>query len=211
MRNMTNEINNLLQVKDTFDAPDKLLSILQKRPVREKLFRKMLKLFDHKLDFDWFSGYFQEAFADQKEGQVFTPPHTAELLAMLLALEKEDGLTKDTCSGTGILTIAEWNRVRKNANYKPSHSFFICEELDTKAIPFLLFNLAIRGINGTVIHCDTMTRECWGAFLLKNVENDPDGFSTINRLSYTHETETYLKVKFANQYPEQVEIDIPTK
>jgi len=211
MKNMIKEINDILQVKDTFYAPDKLLSIIQKRPEREKLFKKMLKLFDHKLDFDWFSGYFQEAFSDQKGGQVFTQPHTAEFLAMLLAMEKEGGLIKDTCSGTGSLTIAEWHRIRQKTNYKPSHSFFICEELDSKAIPFLLFNLAIRGMNGTVIHCDTMTRECWGAFLLKNIADDPNGFSTINRLSYTHETETHLKVKFSHKYPEQVEMDIPTK
>ena len=211
MKSMTKEINDILEVKDTFDAPDKLLNILQKRSEREKLFRRMLELFDYKLDFDWFSRYFQETFANQKVGQVFTPPHTAELIAMLLALEKEGGLTKDPCSGTGVLTIAEWDRIRKRANYKPSHSFFICEELDKRAIPFLLFNLTIRGVNGVVIHCDTITRECWGAFLLKNTEDDPGGFSTINRMSYTHETETHLKVKFAHQYPEQIEIEMLTE
>ena len=127
---------------------------------------------------------------------------------MLLLEDNGGGTTRDPCAGTGSLTIAKWDRTRKQANFKPADCFFVCEELDEKAIPFLLFNLAVRGMNATVIHCDTMTRESWGAFYLQNTQNDPTGFSMINRLPYTQETEAALMITFANYYPEQIEIDI---
>lgn len=104
----------------------------------------MLKLFDYKLDFDLFHEYFQEIFCDKKgEGQVFTPPHTASLIAMLHPLQT--GSILEPCAGTGALTIGKWNQVSNKANYRPSDYLFICEELSGSAIPFLIFNLTIRG------------------------------------------------------------------
>ena len=202
----TDKINKILQIKNTFDAPDRLMEILRNRTERERMFKKMLELFDYDLSFDWFSNYIQESFADSKGGQVFTPTHTANLMAMLLLENNGSGVMKDPCAGTGVLMIAEWGRIKKKANFKPSDCFFVCEELDQKLIPFLLFNLAVRGMNATVIHCDTMTRESWGAFYLQNTQNDPNGFSIINRLPYTQETEAALMITFANHYPEQIEI-----
>ena len=36
---------------------------------------------------------------------------------------------------------------------------FICKEYDSRVIPFLLFNLAIRNIDAEVIHCDVLSDE----------------------------------------------------
>ena len=122
MKDVTNEINHILQITDVYDAPDKLLSILQERSAREKIFKKMLKLFNNRLDFDCFSDYFQKAFADQKGGQVLTPPHMTDLMATFLSLEVGDGVIKDPCSGTGTLTIGEWNQAKKKKGFNPPPS-----------------------------------------------------------------------------------------
>lgn len=202
---MIKEINKILGLKDTSKAPSKLMEILQNRKERERIFKKMLVLFNHKLDFDWFEQYFQENFADSKGGQVLTHRHIANLMALLLLEDNGDGVTRDPCAGTGILTIAKWDQAKKKNNFKPSDYFFVCEELDERAIPFLLFNLTVRGMNAIVIHCDTMTRESWGAFYLHNKKDDPNGFSIINRLPYTQQTKASLMITFTNHYPEQIE------
>ena len=54
-------------------------------------------------------------------------------------------------SGSGALTIQKWN---ENNDLK-----FICKEYDSRVIPFLLFNLAIRNIDAEVIHCDVLSDE----------------------------------------------------
>lgn len=204
---MISEINEVFKIKDAFDAPDHLMEILQDKPERERVFKEMLELFNYKLDFDWFHEYFQKPLANKKEqGQVFTPTHTANLMAQLAPLEKGE-IHSDPCAGTGVMTVAQWNLVRQRENYMPSDYRYICEELSGQIIPFLIFNLAIRGMNGVVVHCNVMTRESYGAFLISNKYNTPDDFSIINRVSYDEHSEKILRVKFVTElYPEYSEL-----
>ena len=50
------------------------MEVLQNRTERERVFGEMLELFDHQLDYDWFSDYFQENFADAKEDKFLHRP-----------------------------------------------------------------------------------------------------------------------------------------
>jgi len=205
----TEKINEMLNITDTFDAPSRLMDILQDRVEREKIFIEMRKLSKNKLNYDWFSEYFQETFADKKrQGQVHTPPHIANLLAMLL-LPQTGGFVLEPCAGTGSLTIGQWNQISNRKNYRPSDHLFICEELSANAIPFLIFNLAIKGVNAVVNHCDVMTRESQGVFFIYNEKDNPKDFSTINRMPYIEFSEKLFDVKFVNErYPEQAELNV---
>lgn len=61
--------------------------------------------------------------------------------------------------GTVGMLISNW--VLKPAKY------YCVEEYSDRAIPFLLFNLAIRNIDATVIQCDSLTREIKTTYELK--------------------------------------------
>lgn len=80
--------------------------------------------------------------------------------------------------------------------------FYIAEELSDRTIPFLLFNMIIRGMNGLVVQCDVLTREAYGAWFIQNDKNDHLGFSSLNRLPYTEDIEKELNIKFVeHRYP----------
>ena len=171
----------------------------------------MLELFDHRLDIDWLGDYYQETLADKKDqGQVFTPPHITQLMSQLANAENYPAVEKrimfESCCGTGRMSIGYWNEARKAKDYNPTDYRFICEELSEKLIPFLIFNLAIRGINGVAIHCNFMTRECYGAFIISNKYNKPNDFSIVNRVDYDEFAERLLRVKFVSKlYPDHFE------
>ena len=91
MTEKVKKINEIFKITDTLDAPERLMEILKNRTEREKVFNEMLELFDHQLDINWFSNYFQEAFADKKgQGQVFTPFHITDLMAQLWLLKVKE-------------------------------------------------------------------------------------------------------------------------
>lgn len=213
MSKKTNEINKILKIKNNYDAPKRLWQVLKNRSEREQVFKEMLELFDYRLDIDWLGDYYQETLADKKDqGQVFSPPHTTQLMSQLLGIENcspvvEKGIILEPCSGTGRMSISYWNVARKTNDYKPEDYRFICEELSEQLIPFLVFNLAIRGINAVVVHCNTVTRKSFGAFLISNKENNPNHFSIINRVAYDEHSEKILGVKFTTKlYPAHEEL-----
>jgi type I restriction enzyme M protein len=100
------------------------------------------------LSFDWFTEYFQAEQSDRKnKKQDFTPDGIVTLTSLLLGSTISSA---DICAGTGGLTIKRWSE-NKDAS-------FYCEEFSDRALPFLLFNLAIRNVNAIVRHGDSLTR-----------------------------------------------------
>ena len=185
----TQQINELLGITESYKAPERLLKILYNKQEREKLFKEFLKL-ENDLSFEWFQQYFENEHADRKQKkQDFTPTAIADLLNKLTKSEVSDnGLRFDCCSGTGAITISRWWEDCLNdgvIKYKPSKYLYYCEEITDRAIPFLLFNLAIRGMNAVVIQCDSLTRKAKGAFFIHNIDDDYLHFSNINRLPYS--------------------------
>jgi type I restriction-modification system DNA methylase subunit len=82
----------------------------------------------------------------------------------------ENGVVYDCCAGSGALTIQRW---LKNKNNK-----FICEELDERIIPFLLFNLAVRNIEGYVVHGNALEQKRYKIFQLTKGDN----YSTVKEV-----------------------------
>lgn len=112
---------------------------------------------------------FQYYYADRKDKcQDYTPESIAKLCAS--ATETSGLVVYDLCAGSGALTIQKWAQ-------NPSKTF-ICEELDERVIPLLLFNMAVRNMSGYVIHRNALTLEPFECFQLVSDER----FSTITRV-----------------------------
>ena len=201
-----NTINELLGITESYKAPATLLNILYNKEKRERLFKEFLK-FGLPINEEWFREYFESEHSDRREKkQDFTPSGVIKLLSKLAG----NGVKSyDCCSGNGGLIIQKWYDDMTQESlftYKPSEHLYLCEELSERAIPFLLFNLAIRGMNAIVINCDVISRNCYGVFYVHNEKDDYLGFSNINLLPYTEDVEKEFKVKFVeHRYKELIE------
>lgn len=164
-------INSLLEVDESYKASDVLMRSLMNEVERVQLFNSFLSA-ESDLSYDWFTDYFQEEHSDRKKNkQDFTPAMLVELCSRLLG--KSD-LCADICAGTGGLTIRRWVD-------NPNSSFY-CEEYSDRALPFLLFNLAIRNMNAIVWHGDALERGQKGAYKLTQGEK----FSSIEKIENVH-------------------------
>lgn len=161
------KINELFGITESFHAPYKLKEILQDKQQREDMFELFLQE-ETDLSFDWFTEYFQAEQSDRKNmKQDYSPDGIVTLTSELLGSTDSNA---DLCAGTGGLTIKRWS-TNKDAD-------FWCEEYSDRAMPFLLFNLAIRNMNAIVCHGDTLTREFKAIYQLKKAER----FSNIELL-----------------------------
>lgn len=191
----TEAINNLINIKESYKASDVLMKLLFNKEEREQLFKEFIKL-EKDMSYDWFHAYFQEEHADRKvKKQDFTPNSVSEVLSKLVG---ESSSTLDVAAGTGGITIQKWlldKRSVKFFDYKPSMFFYSCEELADRAIPFLLFNLAIRGMNATVVHGDVLSREVKQVYYLQNTKDDFLAFSDINIMPHNKTVEQEFNIK----------------
>ena len=177
--------NEIFDVSDSYQVPNKLMEILFDKEKREVLFMKLLRANNMNVDFDWFHEYFQNEHADRKEKkQDFTPECVCDLVSKLVMNSKGDnGNYYEICAGTGAMTIKHWDNFRKTFSpfdYKPKYHFAFVEELSDRTVPFLLLNMMIRGMNGIVIHGNSLTRECKNAYFICNTKNDNLQFSEIS-------------------------------
>ena len=203
------QVNELLGITESYKAPERLLEILYNKEQREALFKEFLKI-ENDVSYEWFQNYFENEHADRKQKkQDFTPISIANLLSKLTNGKINNGMRYDCCAGTGAITIARWWEDCINdgvIKYKPSNYIYYCEELSDRSLPFLLFNLAIRGMNAVVVQVDVLTRKSKGAFFVHNEDDNYLGFSNINRLPYDEAVEKELNIKFTEQpYKELLE------
>lgn len=111
------------------------------------------------LSVDWLQRIYQFYCADRKEKkQDYTPVALSRMVAMLTAGNDVKPIY-DCCAGSGSLTIQQW-RINPEAH-------FVCEELDDNVIPLLLFNLAIRNMNATVIQKNILSGEVFKSYEVK--------------------------------------------
>lgn len=188
----TAQYNELLGITDSYEAPARLMAILRNKVEREALFKAFLEAFDYDVSYDWFTDYFQDEHADRKGmKQDFTPQSVTKLLTAIIGdTSQGDGMHYEPCAGTGGITIARWNSDRMQHSpfdYRPSWYLYVCEELSDRAIPFLLFNTMIRGMNAVIVHCDVLTRESKAVYFVQNDVDDHLTFSSLNILPQSDE------------------------
>lgn len=177
-------INGIVGVDDSFKMPTILMEKLFDKEKREEMFKEFLE-YETNMSFDWFHIYFQEEYAERKtKKQDFTPESLTTLLSALTQTKKTGyGTSLDVAAGTGGLTIKKWHEDRTRCPifaYKPSDYFYRCEELSDRALPFLLFNLSIRGMNAAVVHGDVLSREVKQIYFIQNDLDDYMTFSSLN-------------------------------
>lgn len=146
-------INSILDISESYQLPDKLMSILFDRIKSEAMFEQFMSI-GESLDHDWFTEYFEEEHSNKsKMAQDFTPKEVCEILNVVSG---HADVIADVCSGTGGLSISAWNR-NKGAR-------FICYELSGRAVPLLLFNLAIRNITAKICKTNLLTGEVYECY-----------------------------------------------
>lgn len=150
----TEQINRILNITESFQLPERLLSLMLSDQ-RNDIFDRFLMIEDD-LSFDWFTDYFQEEHSNRNAMmQDFTP---RELAGLLPRLSKSANTILDICAGTGGLSIAAWN-INRNA-------FFECDEISERALPLLLFNMAIRNTEAYIVNKNVLSGEIVAAYRL---------------------------------------------
>ena len=181
---------------DPYKAPAKLMEILFDKEKREELFRDFLE-YETDVSYDWFHIYYQDEQAQRKtHKQDFTPNSVSKLLAEMVG--SGSGMNLDVAAGTGGLTIQKWHHDQRKVSpfeYWPSNYFYHCEEISDRAMPFLLFNLMIRGMNAIVIHGDALTRESKQVYFVQNDNDDFMEFSNLNIMPHSTNVEQELDIR----------------
>lgn len=149
MRDFIKEIYRILNIKEAYELPAALLSFVINEPKeKEKLFDEILEE-NVDLTKDIFLEFYESQMANRKDlKQDYTPASITKLVSRIVG---NTNSVNDICSGIGGLSFPIWEN-NKDA-------FFIFQELSKQAIPILLFNLSIRGINAIVFNGDVLKKE----------------------------------------------------
>lgn len=206
-------VNGILEIDDAFKAPTKMMNLMLDPKKREETFEKFLEI-ETDMSYEWFQEYFGDEQAERKsKKQDFTPSSISNLVAQLVG--KGKSTYYEPAAGTGSMLIAKWwNDRLKNPLYKrpdtdnplikfltspiftydPRAYWYQAEELSDRAIPFLIFNMAIRGMNGSITQCDSLSRKATRAFFIRNDTDNYLGFSEVIELPKNQEVAELLNV-----------------
>lgn len=201
-------IAKLLHGDDLASTSEYLMHILFDKGKREQLFRQFLT-YETNVDYDWFNLYYSQEMTriSKKTKSFYSPPALGKLAKQLVDVARTDGDTEatknnllathyDVGAGTGQLTVTAWDANRRKHSpfsYKPSMYFYVAEELKqagkpSRALPFLLFNYLIRGMDGVVIAGDSLTRSISQVYFIQQPEDNHLGFSSLNVMPRTPDT-----------------------
>ena len=206
-------VNGILEIDDAFKAPTKMMNLMLDPKKRKETFEKFLEI-ETDMSYEWFQEYFGDEQAERKsKKQDFTPSSISNLVAQLVG--KGKSTYYEPAAGTGSMLIAKWwNDRLKNPLYKrpdtdnplikfltsptftydPRAYWYQAEELSDRAIPFLIFNMAIRGMNGSITQCDSLSRKATRAFFIRNDTDNYLGFSEVIELPKNQEVAELLNV-----------------
>lgn len=166
LKELTQKVISIFGVDDVNDLSNKIYEIVMSDK-KAIVFDEYIEAVGD-LKIDYLQKIYQHFQADRKTNkQDFTPSCLSKLVSEMTNRENEK-MVYDCCAGSGSLTIEKWN---SNNNID-----FVCEELDEKVIPFLLFNLAIRNINAIVLNGNVLTGEIFKKYLVKKGNKYSDIF-----------------------------------
>ncbi len=200
--NILSKVNRLIGVGESYKAPAKIMEIISDKKTARDTFFKFLPEFDYDLSYEWFYKYFEDEHADRRNiKQDFTPKCVSRLMSEMYGHEAQYGVIYEPAAGTGSTIIAHWwnesrNKCRYPWDYHPDFYLYLCEEVSDKTIPFLLFNLLIRGINAVVIHGNSLTREAKEVYHCDNEVGEYMCFSTLRTLPHSTQVEKLFNIKF---------------
>lgn len=150
---------------------------------RHKVYRQLLEANNFDVSTDWFQRVYESELSEGKrKGQHFTPEGVHILLSELTLTDKPPRYIYEPTAGTGSLVIGHWwNNISKKLPWDvfPSEMIYTVWDLSDRAIPLLLINLSIRGINAVVYHGDVLEQTVVAKYIVINRQNDALGFSDI--------------------------------
>lgn len=166
----------------------------------DKLHERLVDNGIYSAGIDTFKPYFEEYAAERKTNkQDYTPDAVAKLVATLTQTEATGKFSAyDPAAGTGALIISKWYDDRSQESpfsYAPHRYLYCCEELADNAIPYLLHNLAYRGMNCIVIHGDSLTRKAKQVYFVQNSKDDYLAYSDINVLPHSDDVMREFNIK----------------
>lgn len=156
------------------------------------------------LSVDSFKPYFELYGAERKSFQQdYTPDELANLLGLLTRSDaKQHQSSKysayDMTAGTGSLIISKWHddRIQETPwSYVPHRYLYRADELADNVVPYLIHNLAMRGMNAIVVHGDALTRQVKQIYFIQNSQDDFMGFSDINVFPHSGEVAKEFDVR----------------
>lgn len=163
---------------------NKVESIVLDKEAREEFYRNILDK-QPSLDTDTFKDYFELYNAERKSNQQdYTPDSVANLLSRITGDNGTSGYSAyDATAGTGTLLISKWHAQRIQVSpfeYQPRNYLYRGDELADNAIPYLIHNLAMRGMNAIVCHGDSIERKYKNIYFVFNSHDDHSKFSDVN-------------------------------
>lgn len=142
---LKNFFNEQLNIKESHELPDKLMTSLMNNDTKTILFDNFISI-GLTTDVDTLNEFFQSEHADRNSFmQDFTPASITKVVKMIVGKQKS---IADICGGVGGLS-----------NQLEYENIYI-EELSKRAVPLLLFVLAIRNKKAIVWNGDSLTRKC---------------------------------------------------
>ena len=191
-KSILSEVNKILNIEDSYKAPDRVLRLLlnDDKESRSDVFYQSAKLFSFDFSRDWFWEYFQEEHADRHQNkQDFTPQCISAIITRCFGLKQNNAsIVYEPAAGTGQMIIRNWEETRhgqKPWEYLPSEHLYICSEISIKTIPFLLFNLAVRGICAVVYRMDSMTKQVFDIYTVTNSSDSALSYSEVQEVDLT--------------------------
>lgn len=189
-------INQILGIKESYQAPEKLMDRMMDDQKRAETFDAFLER-EKDMSREWFHEYFQDEHADRKaKKQDFTPDSVSNLMSRLVGTDKY--MYYEMAAGTGGILIQHWQEQRCEYGpfiYDPRTFWYQAEELSDRAVPFLIFNMAIRGINGVILHGDALTREFKAIYFIRNMTSDYQTYSEVIKMPKSDALMQELNIK----------------
>ncbi len=183
----TEQINRILNVNDSYKQPAKLLDFMLDDKKRVETFLQFLEI-ETNMSYEWFQEAYELEHADRKGNkQDFTPHSVANLITRLTLDDSPTHYFESACGNGGIM-IQHWNEQRLRVgigNYNPKAFWYQVEELSDRSLPFLIFNMAIRGINGVILHGDSIAREFKDVYFIRNMREQYGAFSEVIKMEKT--------------------------
>lgn len=176
------EIAGVKQHSEFYDFLNKILFDKEKR---EKFYLEILKI-NSDVSKDTFRDYFEAYGAERKTNQQdYTPDSISKILSVITRGDNKeaDYSGYDMTAGTGSLIIKKWwddMTEETPFTYAPHRYLYLVEEISDNVIPFLIHNLALRGMNCIVIHGDVLERTAKNIYFVQNSKDDYLQFSDIN-------------------------------
>lgn len=183
----TEQINRILNVNDSYKQPAKLLDLMLDDKKRVETFLQFLEI-ETNMSYEWFQEAYELEHADRKGNkQDFTPHSVANLITRLTLDDSPTHYFESACGNGGIM-IQHWNEQRLRVgigNYNPRAFWYQVEELSDRSLPFLIFNMAIRGMNGVILHGDSIAREFKDVYFIRNMREQYGAFSEVIKMEKT--------------------------